>query len=236
MIVDTADVGLSSHLLLDGYWEMWLTELLAEIVRPGMTVVDIGANLGYFSILMADLVGSEGHVFAFEPNVELARRMTQSLAINGLQGSTTVYQQALADSEADVLLIVPAEEPKNGYLLPADHPVSADNTTESHLIRTRRLDSYDEVFGASLIKIDADTSELSIWRGMKGILQEGRPLTIVLEFARIRYDDPGAFIDRIVSDGFTLAEITLNNGIQPTTRDAILAAPSTEDVMLLLVR
>ncbi|WBO22737.1 FkbM family methyltransferase [Sphingomonas abietis] len=236
MIVDTTDVGLSSHLLLDGYWEMWLTELLSNLVRPGMTVVDVGANLGYFTLLMADLVGPGGHVHAFEPNTDLARRMTQSLAINGFQNIATVHEQALADTETDVLLVVPTDEPKNGHLLPADHPVSADQMTESRLMRTRRLDSYAELLDADLIKIDADTSELAIWNGMSGILQSGRPLTIVLEFARMRYADPGGFINQIVADGFTLAEITLEAGVQPTTRAAILAAPPTEDVMLLLVR
>ncbi|MCB4861996.1 MULTISPECIES: FkbM family methyltransferase [Sphingobium] len=236
MIVDTSDVGLSSHLLLDGYWEMWLTELLADLVKPGMKVVDVGANLGYFSLLMADLVGPAGQVHAFEPNTDLARRMIQSLAINGFDGIATVHEQALADVEADVLLVVPSAEPKNAHLLPAGHPVSADDTTVSRLLRTRRLDSYNELLDADIIKIDADTSEQAIWHGMAGILQSGRPLTIVLEFARVRYADPGAFIDRIASDGFRLAEITFESGVQPTHKEAILAASPTNDVMLLLTR
>lgn len=236
MIVDTGDVGLSSHLLLDGYWEMWLTELLVKVVKPGMKVVDIGANLGYFSLLMADLVGPTGQVHAFEPNAALASRMTQSLALNGFSAIATVHEQALADTEADVLLFIPQGEPKNGHLLPADHPTSTDDRVETHLMRTRRLDSYPELYDADIIKIDADTSEMMIWHGMSGILEQGRPLTVVLEFARVRYADPGAFIDRILADGFTLAVITLDGGVQPIDREAILAAPAQEDVMLLLVR
>lgn len=236
MIVDTTDVGLSSHLLLDGYWEMWLTELLTDLVKPGMKVVDVGANLGYFSLLMSDLVGSTGQVHAFEPNTDLARRMMQSLAINGFDGIATVHEQALADAETDVLLVVPIDEPKNGHLLPADHPVAGDKATETRLIRTRRLDSYSYLHDADIIKIDADTSEMTIWHGMAGILQGNRPLTIVLEFARIRYDNPGGFIDEILSEGFTLSIITLEGGVQPISREAILAASPTEDVMLLLVR
>lgn len=236
MIVDPTDVGLSSHLLLDGYWEMWLTELLTRLVRPGMTVVDVGANLGYFTLLMADLVGPTGRVHAFEPNTDLARRMQQSVAINGFHDIATVYEQALADGDGAVLLVVPTDEPKNGHLLPADHPAGNDAATETRPMQTRRLDSYPELLRADLVKIDADTSELAIWQGMAGILRSDRPLTIVLEFARMRYGDPGAFVDRILADGFTLAEITLDRGVQPTTRETILAAPATEDVMLLLVR
>jgi FkbM family methyltransferase len=236
MIVDTTDVGLSSHLLLDGYWEMWLTELLTALVKPGMKVVDVGANLGYFSLLMADLVGKTGQVHAFEPNIDLARRMTQSLALNGFSDIATVHEQALADVEADVVLIVPADEPKNGHLLPADHPAATDDAVETRFMRTRRLDSYAELYDVDLIKIDADTSEMTIWQGMSEILKHGRPLTIVLEFARVRYADPGAFIDRILSDGFSLSVITLDEGVQPINREAILAAPPTEDVMLVLVR
>ncbi|WP_120253686.1 FkbM family methyltransferase [Sphingobium sp. YG1] len=236
MIIDTTDVGLSSHLLLDGYWEMWLTELLIDLVKPGMKVVDVGANLGYFSLLMADLVGKTGQVHAFEPNIDLARRMTQSLALNGFSGIATVHEQALADAEADVVLIVPTDEPKNGHLLPADHPAATDDAIETRFIRTRRLDSYAELYDADLIKIDADTSEMTIWQGMSEILKHSRPLTIVLEFARVRYADPSAFIDQILSDGFSLSVITLEEGVQPIDREAILAAPPTDDVMLLLVR
>src|SRR5438309_1518671 len=49
MFVDTRDRGFGSHLLLDGYWEIWLTRFLARAVRPGMACLDIGANLGYYA-------------------------------------------------------------------------------------------------------------------------------------------------------------------------------------------
>lgn len=57
MFVDTDDLSLSMHLISEGYWEFWLTEVVAKLVKPGMTAVDIGANLGYFSLMMGELVG-----------------------------------------------------------------------------------------------------------------------------------------------------------------------------------
>jgi hypothetical protein len=56
MYVDTRDVSLAPHLLLDGYWEQWITNIFRELVKPGMTVVDVGANFGYYSVLAASLV------------------------------------------------------------------------------------------------------------------------------------------------------------------------------------
>src|SRR5262245_27706135 len=62
MYVDTRDIGFSSHMLLSGFWEMWVTEAIVARVKPGMRVVDCGANLGYFSLIMADLAGPAGHL------------------------------------------------------------------------------------------------------------------------------------------------------------------------------
>lgn len=230
MFVDPNDTGLSSHLLLDGYWEMWLTEAIADLVRPGMRVIDVGANLGYFTLLMADLVGPSGRVDAFEPNPQLVERLRSSVAVNGLTARVQVHKTALADSEAAMRLVIPPNEPKNGHLVPW-----LDGDEDERLL-TRRLDDYPHLADVEFIKIDADTSELAIWRGMRGLIERERPLTIVLEFAAKRYPDPGGFLDMICSDHFALAELTADEGVRPTTREQILASPGDEDIMLLLAR
>lgn len=228
MFVDSADVGLSPHLLLDGYWEMWLTEVIADVVKPGMAAIDIGANLGYFTMMMAELVGPEGQVHAFEPNTRLVERLEQSIAVNGFYRQAKVHAQALSDQEGLFRLVVPEGEPKNGYLMPV-----ADGEEG---LRTRRLDSYAELLDADVIKIDADTSEWAIWRGMSGILQRRRPITIFLEFAAARYANPSAFLDEILSHGFALKVVDLEQGILPVTRDEILANGDGLDIMLVLSR
>ena len=230
MMVDARDAGVSPHLLLDGYWEMWLTEALAGTVRRGMTVVDIGANLGYFTLLMADLVGASGKVHAFEPNARLTRHLRQSVTLNGFDGRVTVHEQALADAEAMARLVVPADEPKNGYLLPW-----AQGDAEAPL-HTRRFDSYPDLLAADVVKIDADTSEQRIWQGMDALLQQGRPLTVFLEFAADRYANAAAFVDDILQHGFRLAHLTLDDGIQPITKAGVLAERGDQDVMLVLTR
>jgi FkbM family methyltransferase len=236
MFVDTADFGVSPHLMLDGYWEMWLTEALADAVRPGMVAVDIGANLGYFTLLMADMVGPGGRVHAFEPNPPIAGRLRKSVSINGFDDRVTVHETALSDQDgAEMLLDVPEGEPKNAYLRALDDGGSSGRPNAVPVI-TRRLDSFADIAQADVIKIDADTAEEQIWRGMEGLLRGMRPMTIFLEFAAIRYADPEAFLGAIMAKGFALNLLDLRNGIRPATVHDVLGRPAHLDLMLALCR
>lgn len=229
MFVDAQDVGFSSHLLLDGYWEMWVTEVMADLVCPGMRVVDIGANLGYFTVLLADLVGAEGRVYAFEPNGRLIDLLRQSVTVNGFAARVFPYQQALGDTEEEFRLIVPHQEPKNGYLM-------RSAGEEGERVETRRLDDYPEILDADFIKIDADMSEWRIWRGMSGVFDRERPLTIMLEFAAIRYSDPSLFLDEMLQRRFSLHVIDIVSGVREISKAEILASAPDQDIMLLLTR
>src|SRR5688500_10243311 len=64
MYVDTVDQYISPHLMLDGYWESWVTLAMAKIIKPNWVCTDVGSCMGYYTILMADAVGPGGKVFA----------------------------------------------------------------------------------------------------------------------------------------------------------------------------
>ncbi len=229
MFVDTGDVGLSTHLLMDGYWEIWTTEAMLKYVRPGMTAIDIGANLGYFTLLIADLVGPSGRVDAFEPNPAIADRLRRSVAVNGFGSTTTVHNLALGDAEAAITVIVPPGEPKNAHVVPWRSDVGGASVAQ------KRLDSFADL-KPDFIKIDVEGAEESIWRGMAGMLAHGQPMTVFLEFTAARYSDPGRFLDEILAHGFALSVIDTSLGVLLTTRAEVLAGPPTEDQMLVLTR
>ena len=231
--VDTTDIGLSSHLMLEGYWEMWVTEALHELVRPGMVVGDIGANVGYFALLMAERVGPTGRVHAFEPNPRLADLVHKSLMVNGFARWASIHQTALGDQgDRSVTLVVPPTTPMNGYTLSP----GAEAPPGSVEVPLARLDSREDWRAIELVKIDAEGAEQSIWSGAQGLLDAERLRTVVLEFNPHRYDDPGAFLERLSASGFTLHHLTLTNGVVPTDRHAILSHSGPEDIMLVLKR
>lgn len=232
MFVDTRDVGLSSHLMLDGYWEMWLSEVMVQVLRKGMIAADVGANLGYFTLLMASRVGPGGAVHAFEPNPPIADRLSKSIDVNGFTSWVTLHRDPLGREDGlEVRLAVPEGEPKNAHVVPGAELAGGVP------LRTRRFDSHPELLEADVIKIDVEGAELDVWRGMAGLLERrSKPLTIFLEFASVRYADPGGFLDEIAAHGFGLGDVSLQHGVRARTRAEILAAPGHLDQMLILRR
>lgn len=230
MFVDTTDVGLGTHLLTHGGWEMWHTEALVELLKPGMTAVDVGANVGYFTLLMAELVGPEGRVHAIEPNAGIAALLRRSIDVNGFGARTTVHELALGDATEQVALVVPAHEPKNAYVVPA---VGRRSETR---VASQRFDAMPELLTADLIKIDVEGSEERVWQGMRGLLGSGRPLTIILEVKLERYADAPGFVDELDRHGFSLSVIDPADGIVPIDRAGLLARRHDEDQLVVLRR
>jgi FkbM family methyltransferase len=233
MFVDTSDVGFSSHLMLDGYWEMWVTEEICRRIRPGMIVADIGANLGYFSLLMAELVGPEGAVHAFEPNPRMAERLRMSLDVNGFGARSTIHEIALGATDGEPMtFVIPPHEPKNAHLTPFNGTLPAGGT----LLHTGRLDSIPESARIEFAKIDVEGAEELIWSGAERLLQGNALRTVVLEFTAGRYQDAAAFLDRVLAPGFALSYIDPWQGVTAISQEALLARNPSEDVMLLLER
>lgn len=83
MILPSFDISLTPHILMDGYWEKWITNVFIDHIKPGMTVLDVGSNVGYYSLLAASIVGKKGKVIAFEANKYLCDIIYSNFSING---------------------------------------------------------------------------------------------------------------------------------------------------------
>lgn len=237
LFVDTTDISLSTHLMMDGFWEMWTTEAMLQFVRPGAVCIDAGANLGYFSLMMAELAGPAGQVHAFEPNPRLAGLLARSLDINGFGGRSRVHRLALADRAGEATFKAPLFEPMNGYVTgddEEDDPELDTRPTHRFTVELARLDSLGIL--PDFIKIDVEGAEEALWRGMAGILAARRPLTVLIEFVADRYADPERFIADILRHGFALSRLQYEGGVVPWSLKELLATPGGDEQMLVLVR
>lgn len=180
MFVQTTDVGFAVHVMHTGGWEMPLTEFMTRTVKPGMRVVDVGANFGYYSLLMSELAGHEGRCTAFEPNLDVARLLKRTLSVNGFESRSRVREVALTDRERGPMqFFIPHAEPKNARL-EARVPDWLAPEGKCVDVPTSSLDQLAPELGTvDFVKIDAEGAEMQILQGMQTLLHEQRPDLVI---------------------------------------------------------
>jgi FkbM family methyltransferase len=230
MYVDTRDVGIASHLMLDGFWEMWVTKAMMSCVRRGSVVADVGANLGYFTMLLADLTGPDGRVLSFEPNASLTPLLRKSIEVNGFSPYTDFHEMALGANAGTAGIEARTDQPGGGRMV-------ADDGAHDR-VRLGRFDAIPHALDLEFIKMDVEGFEPEVWKGMTAILgrKGGPPLTIFMEFTVGRLADPAGFLDAIMGHGFSLGIVDPARGIVPLTREALLEGPKFVDHMLVFRR
>jgi FkbM family methyltransferase len=186
VFVDTRDVGFASHLMMRGIWELGLTQFMMRTIKPGMRAADIGANFGYYSLLMSDLVTRKGHCYCFEPNPRAVSLLKKSLSVNGFEPQSTVLPVALGAQSGDgMLLFVPHCEPKNACIVPASNDALLQQG-EVHPVRTRSFSGTIEEIGTiDYVKIDVEGAEFAILKDMMGYVRSAKPqLVAEINFGR----------------------------------------------------
>ncbi len=181
------DEGIAEDLCRDGFWESWITLALARLITPGMVCWNIGANVGYYTALMALRVGEKGRVVAFEPNFQVWSCLARSAHQGAWGREVDVVCKAVSDvPETEGRLYVPGNKNLNGSLLPASgckaHIVSV--TTLAHLLEERSE--------PSLIFCDAEGAEERIFLGSR-LFDSCRPI-VSLEFTPSKYQAPRALL------------------------------------------
>jgi FkbM family methyltransferase len=204
MYVDSQDMSLAPHLSLNGYWEPPVTYAFARTIQPGWNCIDVGANHGYFSVLMAGIVGKTGKVLALEPNTNLVQMLQRTVIVNGLTETITVSSLAASDTNGEsVTLAVPRGQIGGASI--ARQVGTGDDAIATETVTLDRLtETWEHV---DFIKIDTEGAEEAVWRGMRQTLQRNPNIVIVLEFGATRYPDGRAFLQEILSEGFILRAI-----------------------------
>lgn len=224
IFVDTRDVGIAPHLLWEGRWEPWIDHHVLYAVQPGMTVCDVGAAFGYYTLLMAEKVGARGRVHAFEPNPSLAALLEQSVAVNGFHPRVTIHQLALGAEDGELRLHVDRESVGGAFLSPAD----AQAGTDAVPVVVRRLDDLvpaDQK--VDFLKIDVEGFEAAVMAGARATLERSELKGALLEFCRTSDDMERLpeYIRHLYDRGMTAVALE-PSGPQPLADiNAVMAIP-----------
>lgn len=213
--VDADDGAVAAHLAMDGFWESWNSLAIARHVGRGWRVVDVGANHGYFTLLMAELVGPEGRVFALEPNPRLFDLLRRTVRLNGFEDRVTLLPFAAAAADGDAELRVP-----RGF--------SGDGSVRRHAggdaaacpVQERRLDAVVEG-DVDFLKIDAEGADYDALAGAAGLLRPGRDAAVMIEHYAPFHDRPRERLMQAAAGGFSLQYVTYEGDLAAAALDEV---------------
>jgi len=185
MYVKTDDLSLAPHILLDGFWENWITKVFIREVQPGMAVCDIGANIGYYSLLAAAAVGDDGHLHCFEANPDVCEILFQNVEINGFLPRTKIVNKAVFSRTTKLEFNVCQKHQGSSSLFIDEKlaEVYQDNITKINVDAISLDDYFPQGSKVDFIKVDAEGSEPDIFKGASRLLSENQNIKIMMEWA-----------------------------------------------------
>ena len=178
MFLDPKD---SLQLSLNGVYGEFETKIVKNEIKPNDVVIDIGAHIGYFTLLFAKLVGPEGKVFSFEPEPKNFELLTKNIEINNYDNVITESKIVSDKNEKCTLYTFETSSGANRIYKPNENantkPIEVDSI------------SLDEYFKNSeflkrikFVKIDVEGAELLVLKSMKSIFQNNNNIKLLLEF------------------------------------------------------
>jgi FkbM family methyltransferase len=229
--LDTRDVTLAPHVILGGMWEPTVTDRVLACVRPGMRAVEVGCNQGWYTLLIAQQVGPEGRVIAFEANPDLVELVADSASINGYPWRVAVHNLAVSDAAGEATFYIRGRHLGNSSLgtVPQSVLDHLHDTVRETRVRTVALDQF--LTGPDrridFLKIDAEGAEPAVFRGMEQLLRENDRVLIVMEYSPVQMScaghDPAATMAFLAGLGFGIYRIEDAGGQTRLSLDGLRA-------------
>lgn len=165
------------HIFIEGIYETDCTDLFISLIRPGDCVLDVGANIGYFTLLSSSLVGSGGQVHAFEASPQIMKMLDKNIRLNHAS-NVVLHNEAVLDRLGVVKFYTGPEENLGlssiqnlGYLSAVKEEVPCVNI--DYMMPT--------LPAVRLVKIDVEGAEFLVTKGMQCLIDRDKPY-IILEF------------------------------------------------------
>lgn len=164
-----------------GTYEMDLQAALRELVQPGMVTYDVGANIGYFSLMLAKLSGETGQVHAFEPLPSNIERLLTNVSMNGYTERISIYPVAVTEFGTPIRFLVHTSE-KMGKVAGTVGKEDNEAYQDSIEVASLSLDQFAYLQGnplPQLVKMDIEGGEVKALPGMRRMLEEEHPILLL---------------------------------------------------------
>lgn len=162
-----------------GTYEPEIQQVIREVVRPGMTAYDLGANIGYVTLLLARAVGERGKVVAVEPLASNVERLREAVRLNRLENRVVVVPKAISAGRGRGRFLVHAS-PGMGRLDQAPgRSEGYEGAVEVEIVSMDELVEKDGLPVPDVVKVDVEGAEGLALEGMRGILHKTAPILLV---------------------------------------------------------
>lgn len=215
------------------------TAIIRETLKAGQVAVDVGAHIGYYSLIFAKLVGKSGRVFAFEPDLLNFVLLKKNIHLNGYSNVKSIHS-AVADSSGKIKLY-------KSNSSQADHRTyDSKQRRQKTIVSAVALDDYfkHQTIKIDFVKIDVQGSEMKVLTGMLGVIKRNRHIQILTEFwpegLSLAGDDAREYLGLFEELGFKILEINERESkLKELTARSLLEAYTVEnrkDTNLLCIR
>ena len=192
---------IDKEIIKEGVFEPKTTNAIKHLIRPGDVVLDVGANIGYYTVMLSKIVGPTGKIFAFEPTKHFGDVLKQNIHANNLENIEIVNVGLSNKTQKLSIDIGPSSatlhSPAEFDLIIGNEDISL--ITLNDFIRLRKLEKID------LIKIDIDGHEPLFFEGGGGGLEKYSPV-VIFEVSHLHYLQAGFtawdFYDSVCAKGY----------------------------------
>lgn len=208
--LDPQDISVAAHIAVDGVWEQQTSKAWLAVVKQNDTILDIGANFGYFGLLAGQFTNKKkSKIVLFEANKNLIPYINKSISVNWLNEQTKVENLAVSDRNGEVQLTILKDYLGSSSLQSVEelestlHEKMQLEVEERVTVESTTIDSYcknNSINEVDLIKMDIEGYEEKAYFGMRGVVNKSKRITLFIEFTKDDYDNPKKFYDTMLND------------------------------------
>ncbi len=184
------DFSLTPNLLINGVFDVPLTNFLIKNLHQGNTFIDAGANIGYFSVLAGYLVGTSGRVLSYEVNPKVHKLLLDNISVNNLHTHVKCLNKGVYSSYGEIPFYMSKRFNGNGSLIEQNEEyfnIFKNDEIEKVMVETEPLSMRIEDIGfVNILKIDIEGAEYQAFLGLENNLKNKMIGSIVFELNKLR--------------------------------------------------
>lgn len=235
LFVDPLDEQVCASIIVRGVWEPWVSAVVLSLLRPGARVIEVGANVGYYTMIMAARVGTTGNVTALEANPRLADLIGRSIRVNGFSDQVRLLNRAAMDAPGSVDFVSFRRNSGGGHVptVVNGHYDPVLGQPEAYRVEAVRLDDLD-CGPVDMIRMDAEGAEPFILRGAAELLNANPDVVICMEWSAIQMESRTSvpdLVDWLEGMGFGFWLIGPPNGLTRLSRAELMAQRHSDVVV-----